>query len=594
MTRTNTGARPACCRHVLAQLAIAWCIAAPLAKPDTVRLHVGDSFQDSVNAHTSYTVFLIDSGVHRVQNVVPGMANSFVGDSGAVMSGARVLTDWVQRGHYWAHGGQTQPKTDYYGECEQGYESCIYPEDLYMDSEFMKRVLSLDEVTAGTWYLDYDKDSVYMADDPGGHVMEISTARRSFGGPALHVTVKNLVIEKYAAPSQRGAIDGDYPGDGWHIENCEVRLNHATGIQIRGRGAVIRNNYVHHNGQKGIGVLSGGDSCVIENNEIAYNNFLKSYSFGWEGGGVKVVWASNVTIRGNYAHHNHGAGLWCDINCSRILYEANRCEYNAAEGIFHEISDTATIRCNVVRFNASAIGANIQVGTSSNTQVYGNVVEVSPDHGHGIIVVQIDRENFLKTSRWHARNNYVMHNHVIYKGPGGTSGGYCEYGCDAFWESGGNTFDHNTYHLLDTAGAQRWTWNDMDLTFAGMRAAGMETHGTVVTDTASLDSVPGCTSFADAKTPRHEPASAGKGLTLIRVRHDRGNKVVRASFSAPAAQPVNAVLYNSLGKLLLGKVCSPAGSHDISLNASELPPGTYFLRVIAPQRSTCVRVLIVR
>lgn len=97
---------------------------------DTVYLAVGDRFQDSCNAHAfAHTVFVVDSGIHRLQDVLPWRGQIFIGKPGAVMSGARLLENWIKHGNTWAHGGQNQRGRDF-GICEPGYPACIYPEDL--------------------------------------------------------------------------------------------------------------------------------------------------------------------------------------------------------------------------------------------------------------------------------------------------------------------------------------------------------------------------------------------------------------------------------------------------------------------------------
>jgi len=559
------------------------------AAQDTVTIHVGDAWQDSVNVHGWYCVFLIDSGVHRLQEVVPDLGSVFAGKPGAVMSGARILTHWVQSGALWAHGDQTQ-KGRYYGLCQDNYPACLYPEDLYLDNQMLKRVAMLAQVQAGSWYFDYETDSVYMADNPAGHVMEISVASRAIGGPGLHVTVKNLIIEKYATPSQLGAIDGDYPGEGWVIENCEIRLNHATGIQLRCRNALLRNNKVHHNGQKGIGIVDGGDSSIVEGNEIAYNNYLQGYSFGWEGGGAKFVWSRNLIIRNNHVHHNFGAGLWTDIGCNNTLFEGNRCEYNAAEGIFHEISDTAIIRCNLLRFNATLMGSNLQLGNSSNTQVYGNVVEVAADKGDAIIIVQNDRPDFTNTSRWLAKGNDIHHNHIIHKGAGGASGGYCEYDCANFWAAGGNRFDHNTYHTL-SAGGPHWAWSGSAMTFAQFKAAGFETDGTVDADTNSMDSVPNCRSFADI---RERAAESVRGAGLMKIVYDRASQALRVTGAPAFHDQIRMSVFNASGRLVFAATRQCGSALIQSFDARAIPAGTYCVQIETERTSARRRILLLR
>src|SRR6266581_4232760 len=148
-----------------------------------------------------------------------------------------------------------------------------------------------------------------------------------------------LVIEKYATPFQVGAVgeqSDQVVGTAWIVQNNEVRLNHGAGVRTSGQ---IVNNYIHDNGELGVSSWSAANSgTLVANNEISYNNYA-GISMGYEAGGMKVGSnLRNLTARGNYVHHNRGAGLWCDGYCSGIVYQDNIVMFNADKGIFQEIS----------------------------------------------------------------------------------------------------------------------------------------------------------------------------------------------------------------------------------------------------------------
>ena len=68
----------------------------------------GDSLAAKVNAAPEGTAFRLRSGIYRLQQLVPKTGQTFTGEPGAILSGARLLTDWSQEGAYWVHAGQTQ------------------------------------------------------------------------------------------------------------------------------------------------------------------------------------------------------------------------------------------------------------------------------------------------------------------------------------------------------------------------------------------------------------------------------------------------------------------------------------------------------
>jgi len=130
-------------------------------------------------------------------------------------------------------------------------------------------VTSKDLVDIGKFFFDYDAHKIYFVNDPTNHVVETSVSRNAFASKGTNVVISGLVIEKFAIPAQMGAIGDQYPADGWTIKDCEIRLNHGTGVNVNG-GKVL-NCHVHDNGQKGVG--AGGNECVISGNEISSNNY---------------------------------------------------------------------------------------------------------------------------------------------------------------------------------------------------------------------------------------------------------------------------------------------------------------------------------
>lgn len=328
-----------------------------------------------------------------------------------------------------------------------------------------------NDVGPGSWHFDYDHDTISFADDPTGHVVEISVTRTAFSPTAVNVTIRGLVIEKYAIPPQMGAVGDQYPAEGWVVENNEVRLNHGAGINLT-TNSVARGNVVHTNGQMGIG--ASGDDVLIENNEISFNNFAH-INAGWEAGASKFANTTNLIVRDNCVHHNYGRGLWTDIRNYDVLYEGNIVFSNVNEGIFHEISFDGIIRDNMVGLNgeetAWLYGANILISSSGAVEVTGNRVEVAADFGNGIAVIWQDRgEDFASLG------NDVHDNEVAYLGDGGQSGAAADFDPAYGMIFEQNAFDGNTYHMLDLNG-DHFAWDNGTISFEEFQSLGQETNG---------------------------------------------------------------------------------------------------------------------
>ena len=235
-----------------------------------------------------------------------------------------------------------------HGECLPSAPACNQPEALFLDDRPLTRVMSKDALAGGKFYIDYAGGKTYLVDDPTNHKLEATAALFAFESAAADVSISNLTVEKFASAAQKGAIHAR-EGVRWNIEKCEVRLNSGAGISV-GTGSRVHNCDVHHNGQ--IGIEGDGKDIRIEDNRIWSNN-IYGFDPAWEAGGVKIAESDGVLFRGNHVHDNHGAGLWCDIDCRNVVYEGNLVEHNQHIGIFHEISFNAVIRNNVVRHNGS-------------------------------------------------------------------------------------------------------------------------------------------------------------------------------------------------------------------------------------------------
>jgi hypothetical protein len=452
----------------------------PSANPTNtgIVLNSGSDLQKAVDANPEGTNFYLTAGLYRLQSIRPKNRDVFIGDPGATLSGARLLTSFERQGAYWVATQQTQ-QGQLNGQCDSSHPRCTYPEDLFFDDKPLTHVAALEQVTAGKWFFDYAADRIYFADDPTGHRVETSVLRSSFSGPAVNVTIRGLTIEKYASPAQMGAIGDQYPGAGWIIDSNQIRWNHGLGVNVAANGQILKNN-IHHNGQMGMGGM--GDNILVEGNEAAFNNYA-GYDSIWEAGGSKFVKTNHLIVRNNNSHDNLGSGLWTDIDNINTLYEGNTVTNNLSAGITHEISYAAIIRNNVVRgngyrTNAWLWDAQIQVQNSQNVEVFGNTIVVPATGGNGIVLSQQDRGTGAY-GPYKVLNNKVHNNSVTYLGSSGASGAVADDDSATMF-AGGNLFDSGNYHITDM-NSPHWAWNNALRTWSDFRAQGQELSGTADT-----------------------------------------------------------------------------------------------------------------
>src|SRR5579872_5446810 len=138
--------------------------AAPPADAASVTLSPGANIQSAVNSNPAGTTFVLQAGVYHWQGVTsPKNGDSFIGQAGAIMDGAEVLTGWTQVSIngvlYWTTAGGTPKPTPSCGAtplsacCDPGYPGCAYVQNLYVNDVEYQHVTSLANIVAGmSWY----------------------------------------------------------------------------------------------------------------------------------------------------------------------------------------------------------------------------------------------------------------------------------------------------------------------------------------------------------------------------------------------------------------------------------------------------------
>ncbi len=297
---------------------------------------------------------------------------------------------------------------------------------------------------------------------------------RGYGGAAGQhdVLVSGFVMTRFANVMGTSQVAAVMTGDNWTVTGNEVTTNAQIGILI-GNGAVVRGNFIHHNGRYG---FSGGpnSNILIENNEVSFNNTAQ-YEIG-NAGGSKIIKSSNVTVRANNVHDNYGNGLHTDTDNINITYENNTVTNNWGVGIFHENSSTAVIRNNTLSGNDKRIagkslfnGADLYLNDSKNVEIYGNTITAGV-HGIGLY----DNDRGSGAYGLYEIRNVNVHDNTVTLPAGGMSG--MVGGSRPANYTANNNFVHNTYRATNVATGS-WQWNATK-TWSQWQALGHDTTGT--------------------------------------------------------------------------------------------------------------------
>jgi parallel beta-helix repeat protein len=495
-----------------------------------VTIGPGTAVQSVVDSSPAGTTFVFEPGLYRLSSPLsPKNGDSFIGQTAcappasscpAILSGSRLIGNLAAYdGTNYKVTGQTQQGVQQYEtECDTGQAGCFYPEDLFFDGVPLQHLYStsLPTILTGQWWFDYANHVIYFHDNPSGHTVETSfvpTVAEVISGPgANNITFQYLTIEEFAAPLQQGGIDpmplgGTNPHESlnWVVENCELLLNHGIGIHIN-YGMHALNNYVHNNGQMGIG--GGTNSATLQSdvllsgNTVSYNGYANvDPNFG--AGGIKFGDTLGAVVRGNTVTNNGGAGIHFDRDSRSPLIDGNTVTDNiGGSGIVYEVSlVSAVVRNNILQRNGATDafgngpGFNLQSADSPGVDAYCNLVEINNLTGeNGLVANASNRGNdpnppfeYLTST-----GNYFHHNTVIWDSGAAGKVGYMQSDTtnQPNFFADNTPPDYNTYHQSSLS-ATDFLYDNNDSgsnthkTFAEYQAAGADVNGTADTNYTS-------------------------------------------------------------------------------------------------------------
>jgi parallel beta-helix repeat protein len=574
---------------------IAVCIgAAALCQAATVNIMPGDDIPSVVSANPAGTTFIIYPGTYRLTKIIyPKNNDQFIGQTAcappttscpAIISGSTVIGPLAFfDGANYEVTNQTQqgPVAVAVGNeiiCDPGWDGCIYPEDLFFDGVPYQHLYSttLPTIGPGQWWFDYTNHIIYFHDNPAGHTVETSVLNTVFGGTADHLTIQYLTVEGFANTYPTAAIgisQGSNPqiqGAGWIVENCEILHNHGGAVRPA-YNIKILNNYIHDNGQEGVGgglgivtfplTESMSSEILIQGNVITHNDYAH-FNPDFECGGIKIGSTSGVSIIGNTIQYNEGAGIHFDDWSQNEFIDGNTITDNTdSDGFFDEMGyGASTFRNNIVLRNGAQVNdtyysSQIALADTTSVQEYCNVAEISS--GKGVNGWGFGSKNrgyspyppyqYLATT-----GNSFHHNTVIWDA--GAKGGVGLWQQDAanqpnFFADNASP-DHNEYHLPSTSDTRFVYDNNASQknaakTFANYQAAGADVHSTVDTNntsgfpTVAITSPPDHSSFTNSVAVT-ATASDASGISKVEFYVDW---LLQATVTTP---PYNATLTSSV------------------------------------------------
>lgn len=305
-------------------------------------------------------------------------------------------------------------------------------EMVFVKGKLLKQVLSLAEVTEGTFYVSEAESSLYIYPPSGTDIandtIEVANRRNVFDV----IGSKNIALIgitfKHCACGVFDASLNIIKSTNILVDKSQFIWNNWLGLSIsNSQNVIIRMSQANHNGEAGMKGYRV-KNLLLEDTENSYNNWRGAWGefYGWDAG-QKFLFLHNGTFRRYKAVGNQSAGLWLDTDIENVLIEdAEICE-NAHHALYIEAVQGPLAVKNSVICNNHEISKNkddtwynpgIFTASSSNITLENNII-CNNERSQIRVMTQEQRdvENFetgktttLKMENWTLKNNLIVGN----------------------------------------------------------------------------------------------------------------------------------------------------------------------------------------
>ena len=354
-------------------------------RADGLTLDNPTSLSSAISKVTSGDAIVLRGGTYRTGNLIlnQGITLQPYKDEKPILKGTQVASTWEQKqDNVWVTNWKTlfPSKPMFWWRQERHIDKTplhrFNNDMVFIDGEFLQSAGSIEELTPNTFFVDYEKQQVYIGTDPNNKLIEITAydtallrtsnevhnKRSDKIGPKIYgITFTQYAWRAIGIEGKRTFLPEDEPVDepvgvadpltygkeviNTLLENVTITYCSRVAGYFRGDGLIIRHSLISDTSTEGIYII--GSSDVLLEKNIIQRNDIENIT-GYYVSAVKIINQTyRVTVRDNLIiNHPTSKGVWYDVGNREGLFINNYVE-NTQAGLFFEISDGITAVGNV-------------------------------------------------------------------------------------------------------------------------------------------------------------------------------------------------------------------------------------------------------
>ena len=381
-----------------------------------------------------------------------------------IISGSEIWSNWTYDApaklyvHDWPYDWGVYPNPT--GGAREVADIVRRREMIFIDGYHLKQVLSKEELTPGSFFVDETAQQVLVDPptdlDPTKALVEVGIQEILWQQEHEHHIPRRGLVFQHAA-TQWDDTKAAVRISGCKnvmLENIQMHWNNGRALYMGDSEKItLRQVSLNHNGWDGWGTwkIKG---FYAEDTETSFNNWRGHWGqyYVWSVGN-KLLTIHGLTLKRHRSEGNYARGLWLDLDNADVLLDSLTLINNLSDGVFIE-ANPGPIMLQNSRICGNG-GAGILTANSEQVTLQHNIIcnnltggihVTGQDDGRPVANWVTGEPRLLFLDQWTLRNNQIFaqsaHSHELLQTTLGQSG----------WSQFINTLtsDENTWYHPDT------------------------------------------------------------------------------------------------------------------------------------------------